>query len=218
MRKFEFQTDEYYHIYNRGVDKRQIFIDENDFIRFLTGMREFNDNSTFEQRLQKKKELSSKALELSSFFNQLPKLVKIISYCLNDNHYHFILKQLADKGIKTFMHKLGTGHTNYFNLKYNRSGSLFQGPFKAVHINTNDYLLWLSGYINGNCQIHGLGNAKNYSWSSYKDYLNLRNGTLCDKKPVLEQFKDLNEYEKFVEMIIKDSSERKEEYKKYLLE
>ncbi|KKR19076.1 MAG: hypothetical protein UT48_C0037G0006 [Parcubacteria group bacterium GW2011_GWE2_39_37] len=216
MRKFEFQTDEYYHIYNRGVDKRQIFVDENDFIRFLTGMREFNIEKSIGslRTLQALSACSCRHLEPG----ESTSLVNIICYCLNKNHFHFILKQQIENGITKFMHKISMGYTNYFNLKHERSGSLFQGPFKAVHINTNDYLLWLSGYINGNCQIHGLGDAKNYPWSSYKDYLYLRNGTLCDKKPILEQFKGLNEYEKFVEMIVNDSSERKEEYKKYLLE
>jgi len=220
MRKFEFQNEEYYHIYNRGVDKRNIFVEEKDFIRFLTCIREFNDTTYKNEREFNKRKNSSKLAKLTelSSVNFLPKLVQIICYCLNQNHYHLILKQLTDNGVKTFMHKLGTGYTNYFNLKYSRSGSLFQGSYKAIHINSNDYLLWLSGYINGNPEIHKLAEANNYLWSSYQDYIGLRSGTLCDKKEVLNQFKNKEDYKEFVQMIIKDSSESKEEIRKYILE
>jgi putative transposase len=229
MRKIIFENDKYYHIYNRGVDKRKIFLDEKDFARFIVSIREFNNTSKFEERLfiknrqnkarETRKELSSKTLELSSFLAALPKLVKIICYCLNPNHYHFILKQLVNNGIETFMHKLGTGYTNYFNTKHKRSGSLFQGPFKAKHINSAKYLAWASAYVNGNVEIHQLTKAKNYKYSSYQDYLGLRNGTLCNKQPVMIEFdNNVGEYERFVEVVIKDSRERKEAIKEYMAE
>ena len=85
-------------------------------------MREFNDESTYEQRMYERnvasKELSSQIEELSSFdVVRLDNLVEIICYCVNPNHYHLILKQLRSDGVKTFMHKIGTGYTNYFNKK-----------------------------------------------------------------------------------------------------
>ena len=234
MRKTEFANNEYYHIYNRGVDKREVFCEEGDYLRFLNNVREFNNNSTYEQRTfiknrikhrnserEEGKELSSEASELSSFPSSLseflssfPKLVEIICYCLNPNHYHFILKQIAENGVSKFMHKLDTGYTNYFNIKYDRSGSLFQGPFKAKHIDTNEYLLWLSGYVNGNAEIHKIAKAENYKWRSYQDYLGKRNGTLCNKEIILSQFKDIEEYKEYVEMVIRESGKRKdmEEY------
>ncbi|MFH1187927.1 MAG: hypothetical protein V1688_03660 [bacterium] len=229
MRKIKFENNKYYHIYNRGVDKRNIFLDEKDFTRFIVSMREFNNNSKFEERLfvknrtneikQARKELSSKALELSSFLATLPKLVEIICYCLNQNHYHFVLQQLVDNGIKIFMHKLGTGYANYFNIKYKHSGSLFEGPFQAKYINNVKYFVWLSAYANGNVEIHKLAKAKNYQWSSYRDYLNLRNGTLCDKDIVMNEFNnDVKGYESFVNAVIKDCQERKDAVKEYLKE
>ena len=161
-------------------------------------------------------------------------LVEIICYCLNPNHYHFILKQLTENGISKFFHKLEMGYAKYFNYKYNRSGSLFQGTFQAKHIDTNEYLLWLSGYVNGNVKIHKIAEAKDWAWSSYQDYLGLRNGTLCEKEIILSQFTDVldtkcpighlvsktsvKQYQKYVGMIIKESSERKEEIKKCLME
>lgn len=113
------------------------------------------------------------------------------------------------------MHKLGTGYTMYFNQKYQRSGSLFQGPFKSVHINSNNQFLWVSAYINANAEIHGIANAKSYRWSSYLDYLGKRNSGLCNRNVVLEQFKDAKEYQKFVEEVIERSRRRKQEIKDF---
>ena len=243
MRKTEFANEEYYHIYNRGVNKEDVFCNEKDFGRFIMGMREFNNESTYEQRTFVKNRMSQKNSEkelkkglgpeasepspflssfsefdsLLEFLSSLPKLAEFICYCLNPNHYHFILKQLAENGIEKFMHKLGTGYATYFNLKHNHSGHLFQGPFQAKHINTNEYLLWLSGYVNGNPEIHKIAEAENYRWSSYQDYLSKRNGTLCEKEIILSQFGNADEYKKYVEMVIKESGKRKD-LKEYFLE
>ena len=159
-------------------------------------------------------------------------LVEIICYCLNPNHYHFILKQKSEKGIERFMHKIGMGYTNYFNKKYKRSGSLFQGPFKSIHIDSNEYLLHLSAYVNKNNFIHGykdelmnkdsenprgLSESGTRQYSSYLDYIGKRNGILCNKEIVLGQFKNQKEYQEFMEktsLYLKD----KKEIQKYLLE
>ena len=229
MRKIKFVTGEYYHIYNRGVDKRDIFVDEGDYVRFLAGLRDFNNNSTHDQRIyiknrMMKTELSSDASELSSvndprsFIMSLPNLVDIICYCLNPNHFHLLLKQLTDKGIEKFMHKLGSGYTNFFNVKYKRSGSLFQGSFKAVAINSDEDLLWVSTYVNANNQIHGLiNNASQYKWCSYPEYLNLDNKNFCQKDIILSQFKDKEHYIKAVNDCIVTMKEKKE-LQKYLIE
>lgn len=220
MRKTEFSNDEYYHIYNRGVDKREVFSEEKDYLRFLNSMREFNNNSSDAQRdyeKNKNRKLSFGYSKLSFRFLSLPKLVDIVCYCLNPNHYHFILKQLSENGISKFMHKLDTEYTKYFNNKNNRSGSLFQGPFKAKHIDINKYLLWLSCYVNGNVEIHKIAEAENYNWCSYQDYLGLRNGTLCNKEIILSQFKNAEEYKKYVEMVIRESGNRKD-MEKYFIE
>ena len=242
MRKTKFVNDEYYHIYSRGVDKREIFMDEKDFTRFLKGMKKFNRIDAIgslrdEDKLQTRSVCSDRHFVSGDSPNPL---VEIICYCLNPNHYHFILKQITDKGISKFMHKLEMGYAKYFNAKYDRSGSLFQGEFKDVHINTNEYLLWLSGYVNGNDRIHNTTRSvqldrkqtpsvgdfrhsvsvSNWQWSSYPDYLSLRNGTLCNQeemKIILDQFPNVKEYKKFVEVVIKESRKRKD-IEKYLLE
>ena len=130
MRKVLLVNDEYYHVFGRGVDKRQIFMDARDYARFLQSMEEFNTvepiGSIFENSFRKRE---------SQLGDGVSKLVEFICYCLNPNHYHFLMRQVADKGIEKFMHRLCLGYARYFNIKCQRSGSLFQGPFKAVCFN-----------------------------------------------------------------------------------
>ena len=219
MRKVQFINEEYYHIYNRGVDKRQIFLDEEDHFKFLKSLKEFNNKSYYEERSKIVKECGLK--ELSSFLGKAEKVVEVICYCLNPNHFHLILKQLEGDGIPNFLHKIGTSFTNFFNKKYKRSGSLFQGPYKGIHIDNNNYLLWLSGYVNGNSEIHKIAKAEDYKWSSYGIFLGQRKSEIISSQEViLSQFNQLNkykEYKSFVKEVIKESKKRKD-LEKYLLE
>ena len=148
MRKTKFQNEYYYHVYNRGVDKREVFMDEKDYVRFLVSMREFNDvkitgslyvKNYLEKQTQKEKQEGAK-LPIGSLAPTTP-LIKIISYALLPNHFHLLVKQLVDNGITKFFHKLSSGYTNYFNYKYKRTGSLSAGTFKSIPIKTDSYLL-----------------------------------------------------------------------------
>ncbi|MBI5742859.1 MAG: transposase [Candidatus Niyogibacteria bacterium] len=182
MRNTDFAVGEHYHIFNRGVDKRDIFSDRYDLERFFESMLAFNSvkpiGSIYENSRDKNK-----------FGNSVPKsdkLVNFVCYCLNPNHYHFILEPLVENGVAKFMHKLGLGYTNYFNEKYKRTGSLFQGKYKAIHIDSNEYLLYLSAYINLNDKIHQLGNRVpkliRSSWEEYsEDGAGERADDLCEK-------------------------------------
>jgi putative transposase len=216
MRKTQLVENEYYHIYNRGVDKRNVFSDDFDYIRFLQSIQEFNNvdpiGSLYEKNIREKKNGS-----LASFVEaKLPKLVEIICYCQNPNHYHFILKQISEKGIEKFMHKLGTGYTKYFNQKYKRTGSLFQGPFKSAQINPNNFL-YLSAYVNCNSEVHGIAKAENYRWCSFQDYIGKRSGKLCSKKIILDQFKNQKDYFDFAKKNAVAMKEKKE-FQKLLIE
>ncbi len=190
MKIKQFDTNEYYHIYNRGNNKRLVFLEPSDQTRFIESMVQFNTinpiGSIYANSFNKD----------SQFRSSTPKLVEIICYCLNPNHFHLILLQLADRGLIKFMHKLGTGYTNYFNNKYEGSGSLFQGRYKSIHVDSNEYLLHLSSYINLNDRVHGLQHSD--SKSSWDEYVNLNfEDKLCHKKVVLSQFKNISEYKKF---------------------
>ena len=228
MRKIQFVNGEYYHIYNRGIEKMPIFRDEKDYLKFKRGLKDFNNTSYYEERAAMVREYGFK--ELSSFLEKAERVVEIVAYCLIPNHFHLILKQLMTGGIPKFLHKIGTSFTNFINKKYDRSGSLFQGPYKAIHIDNNDYLLWLSGYVNGNAEIHGIAEAEKYQWSSYGSFLGVKEDELItDKEIILRQFSELKlkelsslkergeEYKKFVKVVIEESRKRKE-LEKYLLE
>jgi putative transposase len=206
-RNLEFVKGEIYHIFNRGVDKRVIFQDEEDFNRFLECIFLFNSmepiGSIYENRFNKEKHLGHGVSKV--------KLVEFICYCLNPNHFHFVLRQITEKGIEKFMHRL-MGYSKYFNNKYKRSGSLFQGPFKAVHVFSNEQLLHASVYVNLNDQVHKLGHG--VSKSSWGEYSGASKGVICSgKNLVLEQFKNFIEYKKFVENSLEWIKENKEETK-----
>lgn len=211
MRKEEFANGEFYHIFNRGVDKREIFSDIFDSKRFFQGMDEFNSvqpiGSIYENSFLKDKNKNK---------TESKKLVNFVCYCLNPNHYHFMLEQLADDGIEKFMHRLGVGYTKYFNAKHRRTGSLFQGNFKAVHVDSNEYLLRLSVYINLNYKVHKLelGNLVSklgVPKSSFDEFIGRSKENFCKKEIILEQFETLNEYGAFsydsLEEIIKRRNE-----------
>lgn len=214
MSKIKFETGNYYHIFNRGVDKRDIFGDEKDFVRFIKSMRIFNfetpAGSIYDFERFKTSDVSRR--------HRTSSLVDFVAYCLNKNHYHFLVFQKIDGGISKFMKRLGDGYTKFFNYKYNRSGALFQGKFKAIHLNSEGKILRASAYINGNPEIHKIAKAENWILSSYKDYLGIRNGTLCKKETILKDFSALAEYKNLVDYIIKDSQELKEEIKEFMLE
>ena len=208
MRKFRFTNGEFYHVYNRGVDKRTVFLDQYDFDRFLQGMEEFNSTkpigSLFENSFRK-----------DQLSNPIAKLVDIICYCLNANHYHMILRQRVNGGVSEFMRRIGTGFTQHFNFRYKRSGALFQGKFKAKHINSNEYLLHLSAYVNLNNEIHKIKSDKKFR-SSWNEYVYLRrknNYVICKPKIILDQFTNLNEYKTFALSSLDDILERKQLFK-----
>ena len=221
MRKTEFANGECYHIFNRGVDKREIFLDTQEYNRFLLAMDLLNDKEDglmIEWRDYKKSNPGARIEDfLKPGFRNREPLVEIIAYCLNPNHYHFVLKQIEDRGIERFMHKIGTSHTKYFNKKQKRSGTLFQGRFKSVHIDSNEYLLYLSAYVNKNNFIHGYNKNDDWKYSSLPDYLNGRGDKLVSKEIILGQFKNIKEYQKFLDKNALHMKEKKE-LEKYLIE
>lgn len=217
MRSIALQNEHYYHIYNRGVDKRNIFLDNNDYIRFIRSMREFNCLKSTGGLFVLNNLKRQKGTESLNFRDSVP-LIEMIAYCLNPNHYHFLLKQVFNGGISEFIKRIATGYTTYFNNKNNRSGVLFQGPFKSVEIKSDGQMQRTSCYINGNAEIHDITKAKNWPWSSYLDYLDLRKGNLCNKNIILKQFKNTREYEELTNKIINDYKQQKSELKNFLLE
>lgn len=222
MRKVSFAEGEFYHVYNRGTDKRTIFLDDQDFARFLQSMVEFNNLhpvgglyvSSFINKNQLRHPMSkSQVIEPlvdsgKGTEQQEERLVEIIAYCLNQNHYHLLLRQVSEKGIEKFMQRIGNGYTKYFNHKYDRTGVLFQGKFKAVHVDSNEYLLHVSAYVNLNFRVHQLGGEA--SKSSWMEYVGECHGVrVCNTEPVLGQFRNKQEYVEFAENSLKGILERR---------
>ena len=202
MRKVRCENGGYYHIYNRGVDKRNIFSDARDQKRFFQSMEEFNDTdpigSIYVNSFRKQKIVEVRKESLVNF----------ICYCLNRNHFHFILQQVNDRGIERFMHKLGSGYTTYFNKRYKRSGVLFQGAYKAKHIDSDRYLLHVSAYVNLNNRIKSKKNS--LSQSSWDEYVMANQEDFCKKDVILNQFSSISRYRKFAENALQDIRKRKE--------
>src|SRR3989338_2882879 len=215
MRKVPFVKGEYYHIYNRGVDKRNIFGDQNDLNRFFQSILEFNTidpiGSIYENSFVKD-ELGNETSKSDD------KLVNFIAYCINPNHFHFILEPRTDGGLSEFMKRVSGGYTKYFNNKYERTGSLFQGVFKSVHVSSNEQLLHLSAYVNLNNEVHQLGNeTSKLMKSSMGEYLNeTRTNGMCEKDIVLDQFRNSREYEKSARETVKEIVNRRKEDKELI--
>ena len=205
MRNHIFEIGQYYHIYNRGSDKRDIIIDKEDLNRFFQSLLEFNTvepiQSIFQQHLKKK-------LKFSSRTTKKP-LVAIIAYCINKNHFHLILSPLVDNGIEKFMQRIG-GYTRYFNEKYDRSGVLFQGKFKSKQIEDERYLIQLSAYVNFNNLDKNLKTISDFSKSSLCEYTNDSVG-ICNKTIILSNFKNKEDYYKTAKSLWLETIKRKEE-------
>jgi len=216
MRKVKFLNGKYYHIFNRGVDKRDIFSNKFDVFRFIQSMDVFNNVDTGNDIFYKNR---SKKLNVGYRVPHKNKLVNVICYCLNSNHYHFILEQLVDNGISDFMKRLGGGYSVYFNEKYKRSGALFQGRFKAVHIESDSQLLHDSVYVNLNNKVHKkFGESKKHfldlipNRSSWGEYIGDNDWEICKKSFVLDgNFKDFKEYKKFAEKTLEIIREKRYE-------
>ncbi len=190
MRAVQFVNREYYHIYNRGVDHRPLVIDRFDSDRFVDSMRLFNTANLVGSVYEASFKEDAKLLKYDK------PLVDIIAYCLNPNHFHMCLMQRREKGISEFMKRLAGGYSYYFNNRHNRTGTLFEGPFKAKHVKDNDYLVHLCSYIGLNDRVHQLGDqVTKLVRSSWEENTTPKDG-ICTTQILDEQFSK-SEFKKF---------------------
>ena len=186
-----FAEDSYYHIFNRGVEKRNIFLDEKDYRFFETYL--FIYLNPLKNVLEKHPDLP---LRLHN--KNLSKEVKLIAYCLMPNHFHLLLKQKTKDGISKLMKQVANAYTLYFNQKHKRTGALMQGRFKAVPILEDNLLIHIARYIHLNPTSSGLTQDLNsYQWSSYPDYLGKGVFLSCSKDELLNYFKSTEDFEQF---------------------
>lgn len=201
----------YYHIYNRGVEKRTIFENEQDYKVFLSYLK-------YSLSEPPKRDDVIKTFTLQgSPFKGLPRIpknfqykIELLAFCLMPNHFHLLIKQNDKDSLKSFMMSLITRYSMYFNKKYDRVGSLFQGIYRAVLVTDEQYLLHLSRYIHLNPSGSSVDIISAYS--SYSEYLGLRKTSWLRPDFILNQFnnrvgiefKKINSYKNFVEKYKQD--------------
>ncbi len=186
-RPFTFAVDEFYHLYNRGVDKRVVFENNSDYKRFALLLYLCNGNVPvhFEHLPNWRGSTSPELIEMIFGQERGNPLVAVGAYCLMPNHFHLLVREVTKDGISTFMQKLSTAYTMYFNAGRTRTGALFGGRFKAKHLNTDNQLKYLFSYIHlnpvklivPNWKEAGIKNKDEvkrflagYAYSSFMDY------------------------------------------------
>ncbi len=186
-------TDQIYHVYNRGAEKRHIFESRTDYKRFIKSTQYYLFKGP-------KPKFSHFSQEKISKLRLNDKICDILAYCLMPNHFHLLLKQNTNGGITEFLSKLSNSYTKYFNLKYDRVGALFQGEFKSVLIESDEQLVHVSRYIHLNPVASFLvTKPENWEWSSYMEYLDQNSSGFCQTTQILGLFKDSVAYRQFVE-------------------
>ncbi len=208
-RNIDLAPDEFYHIYNRGTEKRTIFVSNKDYERFVALLYACNGDKPVDLKLQ------GSTLEEYIASDRGEDIVDLCAYVLMPNHFHLLVRSRAEGDVSKFMQRISTGYTMYFNTRNDRSGALFQGRFKARHAHTDTYLAYLIAYIHLNpiklidptWKENGIPDRKKaedflrvYRWSSYQDYLGIerRENVLVSKNALPEYWSDRKSFETFV--------------------
>ncbi|OGM21902.1 hypothetical protein A2714_04555 [Candidatus Woesebacteria bacterium RIFCSPHIGHO2_01_FULL_38_9] len=221
MRKLVFANNEIYHVFNRGIEKRDIFTNKREFSRAILTLNYYRLLETplrLSKALQLEKE---KRIEFFKSLEQGIKRIEVIAYCLMPNHFHLLLKQTVSGGLQRYLADFQNSYTRYFNTRHNkRNGPLFQGAFKAVHIEDDNQLIHVSRYIHINPVVSFLLDEEkldSYEWSSYPEYVSLGLVKMCDTDLILRLFKSQRSYRRFVHNHI-DYAKKLERIKHLVLE
>lgn len=210
-RKISFAVGEYYHLYNRGTEQRNIFRGDFDLLRFSFLLYVCNSTKSIDVRELKE---NNEGLPFGKI-DRGETIVNIGSWCLMPNHFHILVKEKIEGGITKFMLKLATAYSMYFNKLYNRSGRLFQGPFQSSHINKDEYLKYLFAYIHLNPikliepnwkeigisdRISSQKYLANYQYSSCLDYTGASRdfGLILNKNSFPDYFANQYEFSDFI--------------------
>ena len=178
QRSISLVAGEYYHVYNRGNNRQGVFFERENYLFFLRRVRKY---------------LVGDTQETSEVWTT------IIAYCLMPNHFHLLICPHDDE-LSRRMQRFSISYTKAMNKRYDRVGSLFQGQFQAVLVDRNEYLLHLSRYLHLNPVEAGLAKRPvDWEFSSYRDYIGLRQGTLPMPDIILSQFPTPKAYQEFVE-------------------
>lgn len=204
-----------YHVLNRGVDKRKIFLNDKDYLRFVHNLFEFNDVEPICNHgyFLSKRQVSTIGVG-NRYERKKPRklLVEILIFTLMPNHYHLMIKPLRENGLSEFMRKINGGYANYFNIKHERNGALFESKYKLVPIETQAHFIHLPYYIHSNPldlvmpewrerKIKDYKKAmeflENYRWSSFPDYIGKKNfPSVTSREFLMEIYKTPGNYKK----------------------
>jgi REP element-mobilizing transposase RayT len=174
-RKLQFAPGQYYHIYNRGAGRQSIFHEDRNYLYVLDL-------------------LAQVAAECD---------VSVIVYCLLPNHYHWTLRQDGDTPAGLVPKRVFGSYSQAFNKAYNRSGTLFEGPYHAIHVESDEYLRHLCRYIHANPVRHGIAtDVELWPYSNYLEWIGKRGGELVDRAFVQAHFASAEEYQAYVQSLI----------------
>jgi putative transposase len=165
----------FYHLYNRGTDKRLIFLDHQDFLTLLSYFRLYLTPRKKLRRQIKGFKLTHKPTQINSLIkalnNNFANKIQLHAYILMPNHYHLLLKQTNSYDMPAFIQTIFTCYAYYFNARHKRSGRLFQSIYRAKLIKTDRYFAHLARYIHLNSSKLQAKNYPKYrSWQSWADY------------------------------------------------
>ena len=194
-------TGEVYHTFNRSIARQPFFLNVRGYSRAIELI---NFYSYVQPSLRfshyNRLPLKEKADFLKDLKNKGRKQIQLFAFCLKPNHIHFLMKELEKNGISRFMSNFQNSYAKYFNLKNDRTGSLFQSMFKAVRIESDEQLIHVCRYIHLNPLtsyiIKDFDVLENYPWSSYSEYFK-ENSDLVDTSLISGFFPSIKEFEKF---------------------
>ncbi|MCL5675655.1 MAG: hypothetical protein M1120_00830 [Patescibacteria group bacterium] len=193
LRKTILATGEYYHIYNRSVQKLPIFNGKLECNQFLESVGYYSQSNPPVKFSAYRKNRERYPIVLEN------KIVTVVNYCLIPNHFHFTLCQNTEGGIKEFISKISNSYAHYFNIKNKNIGPVFENNFQAVHIETNEQLIHLSVYIHLNPVTSFLvEKPEDYLYSSYRSYIGLETSKIINPSVVLDQYSSIEDYKKLV--------------------
>ncbi len=171
-RDVQFAQGSYYHLYNRGANHQSIFLEDANYVFVLRKMKDY-------------------AKQFS---------IAVISYCLMPNHYHWLVRQDGETSASMFVQRVFNSYGKAFNKRFERTGTLFEGKFEAIHVDETEYLLHLCRYIHTNPIKHGFAyRADEWQFSNYLEWVGKRDGALVDRAFVREYFPNPADYIRFVE-------------------
>lgn len=192
----QYEPESMYHVYNRGVDDRKIFVDECDYTVFLSFLKHAllpenkSKSAIIKENISIAKRFNSRRINLSQE-------LELVAFCLMPTHFHLLLYQRTEDGITRLMRSIATGYSMYFNKRYHRKGTLFQGRYKASQIDSQAYWMHISRYIHLN-PLDINNDYRHYDKSSFRYYLGQAKAEWLKPQMILESFESVDDYKKFV--------------------